>query len=241
LRPAINADNAHQNNCTSSLHLTAILDTQHVTISGRPDILQRFSSSISITKSCSIHPTTVDALYHAHTLHNVHAQVLADVGRHLIHFPDFSDLKYPVFSTVTGKPLAPGSGHSSLVDAVLDMILVSPVDWVSVVQGIGSAVPDDAPTQVLNFGPSSGLLRMLEKSLSVQKVTCTDVTICDCGNSVDHTGEQKFKQEPIAIVGMALRLPGGARTANELWELLERGINTVSEVCWFRVLWNFTC
>jgi hypothetical protein len=80
---------------------------------------------------------------------------------------------------------------------------------------------------------------MLEKSLSVQKVNCTDVTICDCGNSVGHTGEQKFKQEPIAIVGMALRLPGGARNPNELWELLERGINTVSEVYCFCVSWRF--
>ncbi|KAG1780668.1 thiolase-like protein [Suillus placidus] len=73
------------------------------------------------------------------------------------------------------------------------MIIVSPVDWLSVVQWVASAVPADAPTQVLNFGPSSGLLRILDKSFSSEK-------------------------------------PGGARTANELWELLERGINTVSEI-----------
>ncbi|KAG2033473.1 hypothetical protein BDR03DRAFT_1094387 [Suillus americanus] len=216
-----------KNDCHSSLHLTALLDTQQVTVSGRPDILQRFSSSISISKSCTIHPTTVDALYHAHTLHNVHAQVLADVGRYLIRFPDFSDLKYPVFSTVSGKPLLPSSEHPSLVDAVLDTIIVSPVDWPSVVQGLGSAVPADAPTHVLNFGPSSGLLRILEKSLSTKSVTCTDVAV---SSPDDGPKGNDFKQEPIAIVGMALRLPGGARTANELWELLERGINTISEI-----------
>ncbi|KAG1727831.1 polyketide synthase [Suillus lakei] len=212
------SDFESKNDCNSSLHLTAVLDTQHVTVSGRPDILQRFSSSISISKSCTIHPTTVDALYHAHTLRGVHAQVLGDVGRHLIRFPDFSDLKYPVFSTISGKPLLPGSGHSSLVDAVLDMII-----------GLGSAALADAPTQVLNFGPSSGLLRMLEKSLSADKIICTDVAICDSSSPDGPTGNN-FKQEPIAIVGMALRLPGGARTANELWELLERGINTISEI-----------
>jgi malonyl CoA-acyl carrier protein transacylase len=207
-----------------------VLDTQHVTVSGRPDILQRFSSSISISKSCIIHPTTVDALYHAHNLQSVHAQVLADVGRHLIRFPDFSDLKYPVFSTVSGKPLLPSSEHSSLVDAVLDMIIMSPVEWLSVVQGLSSSVPTDTPTQVLNFGPSAGLLRIVEKSLSTEKVTCTDVAVCGSSSPDSPTGNN-FKQEPIAIVGMALRLPGGARTANELWELLERGINTISEVC----------
>ncbi|KAG2359143.1 hypothetical protein BDR07DRAFT_1415802 [Suillus spraguei] len=195
-----------KNDCKSSLHLTAILDTQHVTVSGRPDILQRFSSSISISKSCTIHPTTVDALYHAHILRNVHAQVLAD-------------------------PVLPSAEHSSLVDAVIDMIVVSPVEWQSVVQGLGIAVPADAPTQVLNFGPSSGLLRMLEKSLSTEKVACTDVAVSG-SNTPDGPVENNFnfKQEPIAIVGMALRLPGGARNANELWELLERGINTVSEI-----------
>ncbi|KAG1818621.1 putative polyketide synthase [Suillus subaureus] len=203
-----------KNDCNSSLHLTAILDTQQVTVSGRPDILQRFSSSISISKSCTIHPTTVDALYHAHTLHNVHAQVLADSRRHLIRFPDFSDLKYPVFSTVSGKPVLPSSEHSSLVDAVLDMIIVSP--------GLGGSVPADAPTQVLNFGPSSGLLRILEKSLSQESYFGS--------SSPDSPKGSNFKQEPIAIIGMALRLPGGARTANELWELLERGINTISEI-----------
>ncbi|KAG2123824.1 polyketide synthase [Suillus clintonianus] len=218
-----------KHDCIASLHLTAILDTQHVTISGRPDILQRFSSSIAISKSCIIHPTTTDALYHAHTLRSVRAQVLADVGNHLIRFPDFSDLKYPVFSTISGKPVTQGSEHSSLVDAVLDMIIASPVDWMSVVQGLGSAAPSDAPTQVLNFGPSSGLLRMLEKSLSADKIICRDVTVCDSSSPDAATGHT-FKQEPIAIVGMALRLPGGARNANELWELLERGINTISEI-----------
>ncbi|KAG2066907.1 ketoacyl-synt-domain-containing protein [Suillus decipiens] len=213
------------------LEFISDFEIKHVTVSGRPDILQRFSSSISISKSCTIHPTTVDALYHAHILRNVHAQVLADVGKHLIHFPDFSDLKYPVFSTVSGKPVLPSAEHSSLVDAVIDMIVVSPVEWQSVVQGLGSAVPADAPTQVLNFGPSSGLLRMLEKSLSTEKVACTDVAVSGT-NTPDGPVENNFnfKQEPIAIVGMALRLPGGARTANELWELLERGINTISEI-----------
>ncbi|KAG1882787.1 putative polyketide synthase [Suillus subluteus] len=224
------SDFESKNDCNSSLHLTAIIDAQHVTVSGRPDILSRFSSSISISKSCTIHPTTVDALYHARTLHNVRDQVLADIATYSIRFPDFSNLRFPVFSTVSGKHLLPSSQHSTLVDAVLDMIIMSPVDWVSVAQGLGSSVPADAPTQVLNFGPSSGLLRILEKSLSSNKnVTCTDVAV-SASSIPDTPKENDFKQEPIAIIGMALRLPGGARTADELWELLEQGINTISEI-----------
>lgn len=200
-----------------------------MTISGRPDILLRFSSSISGT--CTIHPTTMDALYHTHTLRSVHAQVLADVAKYLVRFPSFSDLRFPVFSTISGKPLMPSAGCSSLVDAVLDMILVSPVDWMSVVRGLAGLAPADARMHVLNFGPSHGLLRTLEGPLSATGSTCTDESFC-ISNNPTGTTEYNFKQEPIAIVGMALRMPG-ARNASELWEILERGIDTVSEVCRF--------
>ncbi|MET0402767.1 MAG: beta-ketoacyl synthase N-terminal-like domain-containing protein [Cystobacter sp.] len=37
-------------------------------------------------------------------------------------------------------------------------------------------------------------------------------------------------QEPLAIVGMACRMPGGARTPDELWRLLARGVDAVREV-----------
>lgn len=178
----------------------------------------------------------MDALYHAHTLRRVHAQVLADVGEYGIRFPTFSDLRYPVFSTVSGKPLLPSVEYSSLVDAILDMIIVSPVNWISVVQGLTSTAPTDAPMQVLNFGPSPGLLRTLEKSLSATKHVCTDVSVC-ISNSPEDATECNFKQEPIAIVGMALRTPG-AQNPSELWEILERGIDTVSEVCCLCVQWR---
>ena len=38
-----------------------------------------------------------------------------------------------------------------------------------------------------------------------------------------------YAQEPIAIVGMAVNMPG-APSASKLWELLEQGINTIAEV-----------
>jgi hypothetical protein len=224
-----------KNACDSSLHLIAALDVQCFTVSGRPDILHRFSSSIS--KSCTILPTTVDALYHAPTLRKVHAQVQADVAKHLIHFPDFSDLRCPVLSTISGQRLLPGTGYPSLVDAVLDMIIVSPVDWMSVVQGLASTALADASMQVLTFGPGSGLLRTLQKSLSAAQSICSDVNVCD-SNSSEGINECNSKQEPVAIIGMALRIPG-AKNANDLWEILERGISTVSEVCLFCVLRAF--
>lgn len=48
---------------------------------------------------------------------------------------------------------------------------------------------------------------------------------------VDATRDRAAKEgahEPTAIVGMAVKLPG-ANNADELWALLERGLNTLSE------------
>ncbi len=38
------------------------------------------------------------------------------------------------------------------------------------------------------------------------------------------------KKEPIAIVGMACRFPGGANNPEKFWELLEKGVDAVTEV-----------
>ena len=39
-----------------------------------------------------------------------------------------------------------------------------------------------------------------------------------------------FYNEPIAIIGMGCRLPGGANSPEEFWHLLESGIDGISEV-----------
>jgi acyl transferase domain-containing protein len=43
--------------------------------------------------------------------------------------------------------------------------------------------------------------------------------------------EMDYRQkEPIAIVGIGLRLPGGARDEPSLWQLLANGVDTISEI-----------
>ena len=38
------------------------------------------------------------------------------------------------------------------------------------------------------------------------------------------------KREPIAIVGIGLRLPGEARNESSLWQMLADGVDAISEI-----------
>ncbi|WP_461025437.1 beta-ketoacyl synthase N-terminal-like domain-containing protein, partial [Streptomyces heilongjiangensis] len=40
---------------------------------------------------------------------------------------------------------------------------------------------------------------------------------------------EESEREPIAIVGMSCRLPGGVGSPEEFWALLEAGVDAVSE------------
>src|SRR5947209_12816435 len=41
---------------------------------------------------------------------------------------------------------------------------------------------------------------------------------------------ERARIEPIAIVGMACRFPGGANDPESFWRILRDGVNTISEV-----------
>ena len=76
-------------------------------------------------------------------------------------------------------------------------------------------------------------MRSTQKAFKIGNTVCLDLT---SGDTCSNGGERKAKQAPIAIVGMAVNMPGAPNTAG-LWEVLERGINTCSEVT--RFLFHF--
>ncbi|KAF9025638.1 hypothetical protein BDZ89DRAFT_1161644 [Hymenopellis radicata] len=59
----------------------------------------------------------------------------------------------------------------------------------------------------------------------VEHLSAPSLILCDSPSS----SLRPPKQEPIAIVGMAVNMPG-APNVSKLWEVLEQGINTISEV-----------
>lgn len=199
-----------------------------ITISGRPDRLSRFSTELlnNLGHGIAVHPTTLDTLYHS-PVHadNMHAQVLSDVASRNISFPKLSDVIIPIRSTFTGELISEASSDRSLIELVLDMVLNQPVHWNILVQKLSAIIPERASARLINMGPGNGLTRSLERAI-VRNIP----DLFDC--TVVHVAAPQsawVKQEPIAIIGMAVNMPGASNTS-QLWELLEKGLNTVSEV-----------
>ena len=207
------------------MHLTSILNTTSFAVSGRPDVLSSFLCTLP--SGVVVHKTTMNALYHCGILGNLKAQVAEDVRRRAINFPSFNDLRVPI----TGLEMQDGT---PLSDKVLDMILMRPVDWLEIVERVSVSFNPHENVIVNNYGPGSGLAEGVVKALAAQGVRVRLSDAYSLGSEGVRTSAGtpagfQLKQEPIAIVGMALCMPW-APDADALWRILEQGINAVSEV-----------
>ncbi len=204
------------------------MDANSVTISGRPDTLSAFSEHVTAyfsAVSIVVHKTTLNALYHAPPhVAGAREEILADVIRRGIQFPQIMDIHAPFRSTFTGEALKKDM-TGSLVETVVDMVISQPVNWDLVTSGVLKDLPNDASVRLLNIGPGRGLCRGLERALCKRHVKLLDLTALHAKTA----RQSKGKQEAIAIVGMAVNMPG-APNVSKLWEVLEQGINTISEV-----------
>lgn len=212
------------------------MDDTCVTISGRPDILSAFSSRFA--QDFVVHKTTLDTLYHSQVhVGNAREDVLADVASRHIQFPDFSDIKVPLRSTLTGDVITKNNATGSLLALVVDMLLTQPVNWNLVIEKVVEASPGDIPIRLLNIGPGAGLTRSLQRAFPHGRVTSVDLTAANA----KRRQETRVKQEPIAIIGMAVNMPG-APNVSKLWEILDQGINTVAEVrvIFSQIVWTLT-
>jgi acyl transferase domain-containing protein len=226
----MSALNVIKNGEPAPLYVTAVNDEQCITISGRPDILDSFVATLP--EVISVRETSVGTMYHSPS-HNsrVREEVLEDLWRRKIRFPTFSDIICPIRSTFTGETLE-ASQKGSLVQLIVDMILVQPVNWVKVTNAIARSIPENETAHIVNVGPGTGLVRSMEKALR-------------CGGSMTHQlifddAKKDAISEPgqdcIAVVGMAVKLPG-APTTSKLWDILRQGINTLAEVRRTLFLW----
>lgn len=141
----------------------------------------------------------------------------------------------PLFSTITGAPLPISRKTDTpatlgqLIRVLLEMILLEPVDWVTVQDTVLSKAQQHAasgPCEILNFGPGYGVSkagRLLPKMVEIRDVSAIGTS------NTPATGASAISIDDIAIVGMAVDLPG-AQDADELWENLCNGVNSCSEI-----------
>ncbi|PPQ69908.1 hypothetical protein CVT24_003242 [Panaeolus cyanescens] len=204
---------------------TAVLDSRSVTVSGHPKHLQSFK--LSLPSGQAVCETRINSLYHSATrLSAVQGEVLGDVAGRKICFPTLSDLVIPVRSTFSGDLLQNSLSSKSLVELVVDMILLQPVNWDLVLQKTIESIPSCTFVQLINVGPGTSLARTLERTMFFH-----DLQSYDCRDLNEHQTRPItcVKQEPIAIIGMAVNMPS-ATNVSQLWDLLENGRNTAQEI-----------
>ncbi|KAI9508881.1 putative polyketide synthase [Russula earlei] len=204
------------------LYVTAVNDEQCITVSGRPDILSSFIATLP--EAVSILEPPVGTLYHSPTHNNgVRDEVLADLCRRKIRFPAYKDIVCPIRSTSTGKILE-ADQNVSLVQSIVDVILVQQVNWDRVTHSVAQSIPENEIAHLVNVGPGTGLLRSMENAFPDGGFVTHLVTFDDPRKTTILE-----PQDCVAIVGMAVNMPG-APNASKLWEILEKGMNTVVEV-----------
>ncbi|KAG0128102.1 hypothetical protein HOY82DRAFT_623065 [Tuber indicum] len=219
------------------LHLTAVTAEKVVTISGRGDLLARFQVE-EVAGTCSSRFTSVHTLYHGgETLKNVKSQLMNDLRRRNIKFPSLSQTTIPMRSTADGELLSPSTrSDKSLLEIVVDQVLINCVNWDKTVGAMIAAATaraeqsDDERVIVVNFGPGTGSVFQAQKPPH-PRISLLDLShTSDAAITFANRKPLRFKPEDgIAIVGMGVNMPGAA-DPNELWKLLEEGLNTVSEI-----------
>ena len=112
------------------------------------------------------------------------------------------------------------------------MTLLHPVNFDAVIDNMTRELSSSGVVSIklTNVGPGNALSRTVARSLNpirVESVDWSSVAIDAIPDS--HPQVPLANREDIAIVGMAIKLPQ-ANDPESLWQILEKGLNTVSEV-----------
>ena len=208
-------------------------------MSGTPSTLHTFRSDFLPSTSTTSRFTSLHALYHSPELTTVKDAIISDLDTRSICFPTYSDLTRRLSSTVTGQVID-GSNRSegqTLLEEIIDMILLHPVNFDFITAAINDEhLPSTSPRSLVNLGPGNVLWRSIARSCAQVPFTMVDWSAASeppIADSISPTIPEArngaSQREPIAIVGMAVKFPQ-ADNAEELWRILEQGLNTVSEV-----------
>ncbi|KAM3511578.1 hypothetical protein MY11210_004796 [Beauveria gryllotalpidicola] len=226
------ADLLDKSNMGNEVFVSAILSPTRVTLSGIPSKLSTFISQ-HLPATCRTTAAVVHSLYHNESLLEVRNLVIADLHRQDALLQAKVELSAPILSTKTGKPLALSSVTTleEVTCAILDLIFIEKVDWLNLQQSIVLQTSQDAldrPINIVNYGPGLGMAPSAFPHAQENDVCIIDAAKISKGSSYN-PGVSRLAWDDIAIVGMAVELPG-ASDADTLWQNLIDGYQACSEI-----------
>jgi acyl transferase domain-containing protein/acyl carrier protein len=156
-----------------------------------------------------------------------HARAVETLRRLADSNPDFQlphtdALLAPVYSNFNGKPFPEGP----IGDALIESILLQRCDWYSTMSAAFAGLTSEDAT-VVQFGlvecvPASLLRRARASVHRVTSIPGQEPSSSAIPATIERAG--KAASEPIAIIGMACKVPG-ADSLEEFWDLMMKGIS----------------
>ncbi|KAI1528845.1 Polyketide synthase modules, partial [Pyrenophora tritici-repentis] len=219
-----------QSQLSHRVRVSAVLGDDMFSLSGTGVDLDRLRSLLPTTSTHR--PAFIHTCYHGgEDMEEVVQDILRDVKRLEIPFPDWEALKIPVRSTVDGTFLASTQPQSdTLLEAAIRCMLIHPVDW----QATASNILDSASqrldmnaelcSRVLALGPNGGSLFTSAKNTALhQRLQIEHST------SSKSIGSESWHKSDIAIVGMSVDIPGG-EDLHAFWDMLQNSTNVSTEI-----------
>ncbi|KAF2675312.1 putative polyketide synthase [Microthyrium microscopicum] len=218
-----------------TVFVTAINSPNCVTLSGTGEKLQEFISK-HVPSECRTRSTNVLSLYHVRDeLAPLKQNIYEDLMQRCPSMSTSITSAAPLLSTIDGKQInyKDTKPLGAIISDILEMIMLEPVDWVSVqnsifadVQKASASSAAGAEIEILNMGPGYGMSTSAFKF--PRNVRVLDV-IALAGSRKSYSEASTLAADDIAIVGMAVDLPDAPDTES-LWANLVGGVNSCSEI-----------
>lgn len=182
-----------------------------VTISGPPAMLAELLQHEPVFENLKKVPLPIQAAFHAkHMAPLALDKLLVGLGPDLLELPVRHGL---LLSSSTGNPY-PGKTFSEILKSVIADISQNMVSFDAINTGLARIL---APTASFRaFGPVT-CTKTIKQSLQTQGIQLSDSTEADLPQT-----HPEYSDNDVAIVGMAVRLPG-SETLEEFWQVLEEG------------------